>query len=70
METVLWEGESDNYTRRAIELHKNNLYNNPDTVYFGKHAFEIISKFIIKPKNILDLGCAFGENQSRNIIVI
>ncbi len=62
MDTKIWTDESDNYTQRAIELHGKNLYNNADIMEFSDNVVNTISKFIKQPKNILDVGCAFGAS--------
>ncbi len=60
MDTKIWTDESDNYTQRAIALNGKDLYNNTDKIDFSNNVFNNISKFIQKPKNILDVGCAYG----------
>ena len=62
MDTKIWTEESDNYTRRAIEVHGEELYNTSDRLESSKDVFDNISKFIKKPKSILDVGCAFGAS--------
>ncbi len=62
MDTKMWTDESDNYTQRAIELHGKELYNTSDRIESSKEISNNISKFIKSPKNILDIGCAFGAS--------
>lgn len=62
MDTKIWIEESDNYTKRAINLHGKELYNTADRIESSKELFDNISKFIKSPKYILDVGCAFGAS--------
>ena len=60
MDTKIWTQESDNYTNRAIELHKGDIYKSLDRVKFSDTPFNIITKIINEPNSILDVGCSFG----------
>lgn len=64
MDTILWTEESDNFTKRTIELHKGNLYSTKVKKDMAKEAYEILSKFlpISPPPCILDIGCSFGRS--------
>jgi len=62
MDTKIWTDESDNYTKRAIELHNGRLYESSDKKQFADTAHQSISKFVKGPKAILDIGCAFGAS--------
>lgn len=62
MDTKIWTDESDNYTKRAIDLHHDKLYESNDKKEFVDVAYHTISKFVKEPKAILDVGCAFGAS--------
>ena len=62
MDTKIWTEESDNYTKRAIDLHDNDLYSSEDKIDFASNVINNITKYIKQPQNILDIGCAFGAS--------
>lgn len=59
MDTILWEEESDNYTQRAMELLKGNLFHGKSDSNFICNA-KVLEKFICNPSEALDIGCAYG----------
>lgn len=64
MDTILWTEESDNYTKRTIEVHNGDLYSTKIKQDIAKEAYEILSKFLPKsasPPIILDIGCSIGR---------
>ena len=59
MDTILWDEESDAYTRRAINFHgKNGLYAKETewADYFGA----TLNSFISTPESFCDIGCSYG----------
>lgn len=59
MDTILWKEESDNYTKRAFDLFKGNLFHGKDDPNFVCDI-KVLKKFIDNPSEALDIGCAFG----------
>ena len=60
-DTILWEKESDEYTKCALKTHQ-------DKVYFQKKEYDDVETIISmlpvaksRIKSILDIGCGFGS---------
>lgn len=60
MSKNLWVKESDRYTDRAIELHDDKLYGNRDQIELSNNIYNATKTFNSLPREVLDIGCAFG----------
>ena len=60
-DTILWGKESDNYTQRAKNLFKDNLYSNPKDFRDAERIENFLSLEKNNIKSILDVGCAYGS---------
>ena len=60
MKKNLWIEESDKYTERAQDFLNDKLFGNKDQVIAAQKVSSIISSYVDDPKNILDIGCAYG----------
>jgi|APSaa5957512535_1039671.scaffolds.fasta_scaffold91372_2 ubiquinone/menaquinone biosynthesis C-methylase UbiE len=60
MKENLWIKESDRYTERAQELLNEKLFGNKDQIDCSRRLVDALSNYISEPKNILDIGCAYG----------
>lgn len=60
MQKNLWVKESDKYTKRAQNYLKDNLYGGTDQANACKRFSRTINQYVNNPRNILDIGCAYG----------
>lgn len=58
MDTILWDEESDNYTRRAKDV--SDKYLEIKEVLIADSVLDIQSSLKKVPEKILDIGCSFG----------
>ena len=60
MNKNLWIEESDKYTERAEDFLNDKLFGNKDQLLASRKISSILSNYTSDPKNILDIGCAYG----------
>ena len=60
MQKNLWTEESDKYTKRAQSFLRDRFYGGKDQIESSKRFSGAIKNYCPKPKNILDIGCAYG----------
>ncbi len=63
MDTILWNEESDRFTKRALDLYKNSVDHLMNNENKKKICSKIATVFVnngFTPRKMVDIGCAYG----------